>query len=77
MKLLASDLEKEDISIQLTLKELIVFKNALNEICHGPVAISESEFDTRVGLPLNESKTLLGVACEITRRLDSSYKIIK
>lgn len=77
MKLLNVDSDNKEVSIQLTLKELLVLKNGLNEICHGPDSISESEFDTRIGLSLNKSKALLDVVCKITRKLDKSYKIIK
>jgi hypothetical protein len=45
--------------IDLTHDELRIIKNAINEICHGPDAIEEWEFQTRVGASLEEAQQLL------------------
>ena len=45
--------------IELSREELVGINNALNEILHGPEAIDEVEFETRVALTREEAALLL------------------
>ena len=52
--------KREDAAIvELTKDELVIVSNAINEICHGPEAIEDWEFGTRVGASRTEAKALL------------------
>lgn len=46
-------------SVTLSLKDLVLINNALNEIINGPSAIEPWEFQTRTGVTIEEAKTLL------------------
>jgi hypothetical protein len=46
-------------TVELTTNELRVLNNALNEVCHGPDAIEEWEFQTRMGVERHEAQSLL------------------
>jgi len=46
-------------TLQLTADEHCAVVNALNEVCHGPDAIEEWEFHTRMGVERSEAKALL------------------
>jgi hypothetical protein len=60
-------IERNDarIAIELTDEELKTVNNALNEILHGPEAIDEPEFHTRVGVSRDEAERLLASAAAI------------
>ncbi len=45
-----------DLTLSLTLEELCIINNALNEVCHG---IDVPEFSTRMGASLTEVQALL------------------
>jgi hypothetical protein len=45
--------------VELTKNELVIVSNAINEICHGPEAIEDWEFSTRVGTSRAEAEALL------------------
>jgi hypothetical protein len=45
--------------VDLTPQELITVANALNEVLHGPDAIEEWEFETRMGVPRADAEDLL------------------
>ena len=47
------------VTLQLTGGELLAIRNALNEICHGPDAIEDWEFEARMGVTREEAKNLL------------------
>ena len=52
--------ERADAAVvELTKNELVIVSNAINEICHGPEAIEDWEFSTRVGASRAEAKALL------------------
>ncbi len=46
-------------TLQLTNRELVAVSNALNEVCHGPDAIDDCEFQARMGVEPSEVKALL------------------
>lgn len=54
--------------IALTADELSTVQNALNEILHGPEAIEEWEFSTRVGATREEATKLLDALAQMPRR---------
>ena len=45
--------------MDLTLDELLLFNNALNEILNGPCAIDDWEFQTRTGVEREAAVALL------------------
>jgi len=45
--------------MELTLAELVLINNALNEIINGPSAIDPRDFELRTGVELEEAKKLL------------------
>lgn len=77
MEIISYDKATSEVITKLTLTELSVFKNALNEITNGPNAVVKSEFDTRVGMPFERVKELLEIASDMVHRLDGSYHVIK
>lgn len=48
----------ENIVVELTLDELQLLNNALNEVCNG-VDFNDAEFHTRLGAPRQEAQKLL------------------
>lgn len=38
------------LNLELTADDLVAINNALNEVCHGPDAIPEWEFQARMGM---------------------------
>ncbi len=52
--------------------ELILLNNALNEILHGPEAIEDWEFQTRIGSTKEEAESLLKKLKEQLVGTDSS-----
>ena len=51
-----SNSTKNQADVRLTLAELLIVNNALNEVCHG---IDLPDFDTRMGTSLENAKALL------------------
>jgi hypothetical protein len=49
----------EAVVVELTRSEIVILSNAVNEICHGPDAIEEWEFATRVGATPSAAIALL------------------
>jgi hypothetical protein len=47
------------VPLSLSIQDLVLINNALNEIINGPAAISLAEFQTRTGVSLNEAEALL------------------
>lgn len=77
MKIVSYDKATEEVVTKLTLEELTVFKNSLNEVTHGPNSVLESEFDTRIGMSFEPAKEFLKVTSDIVHSLDENYHIIK
>lgn len=48
------------MKIELTADDLLAISNALNEVCHGPDAIADWEFQTRIGVNREAAKLTLG-----------------
>ncbi|HYD27995.1 hypothetical protein [Brevundimonas sp.] len=48
------------LTVEMTADDLLAINNALNEVCHGPDAIPEWEFQTRIGLDRVMAKQTLG-----------------
>ncbi len=48
------------LTVDLTADDLVAINNALNEVCHGPDAIPEWEFQTRIGLDKVTATQTLG-----------------
>jgi len=48
------------LNVELTADDLVAINNALNEVCHGPDAIPEWEFQARMGLDRAIAKQTLG-----------------
>jgi hypothetical protein len=44
---------------KLDTEELLIINNALNEVCHGPGAIPDWEFETRIGVDRAAAKRVL------------------
>ena len=47
------------VRADLTRSDLVLINNALNEVLHGPDAIDEAEFHTRIGATRAEAERLL------------------
>ena len=47
------------LTVELTDDDALALNNALNEVLHGPDAIEDSEFSTRMGITREEAKMLL------------------
>ena len=53
-----SKLHDHEITVTMSLDELIIINNALNEICNG---INIEEFESRIGASLDEVRSMLGI----------------
>jgi len=47
------------VNIELTADDLLAINSALNEVCHGPDAIPDWEFQTRMGVDRESAKATL------------------
>ena len=47
------------MTIELTADDMLAINNALNEVCHGPDAIPDWEFQTRMGVDRESAKATL------------------
>jgi hypothetical protein len=47
------------VNIELTADDMLAINNALNEVCHGPEAIPDWEFQTRMGVDRESAKGTL------------------
>jgi hypothetical protein len=47
------------VTIEVTADDLLAINNALNEVCHGPAAPDDWEFQTRMGVSRSEAKVTL------------------
>ncbi|GLK49902.1 hypothetical protein GCM10017620_28760 [Brevundimonas intermedia] len=47
------------VAVELTADDLLAINNALNEVCHGPAALAEWEFQTRIGVDRSTAKATL------------------
>jgi hypothetical protein len=52
------------LTLQLSVGELYIISNALNEVCNG---IDVPEFRARIGASIDEVRTLLGVVGDVVR----------
>jgi hypothetical protein len=52
-------MKHQNVSLNLSLQELVLITNALNEIINGPDAIASEAFETRTGVGFNEAQALL------------------
>jgi hypothetical protein len=50
--------ENNDIHIKLSLEELIIINNSLNEVCYG-IDMDDNEFFTRLGVDHKDAVNLL------------------
>lgn len=67
----AIQISREIITIELAKNELGVLTNALNEVCNG---IEVWEFDTRMGIKIEDARVLLASLASIYKKADrSSY----
>lgn len=64
--MIAKDFDKNLITVQLSLIEILIINNALNEICN---VFGLSEFETRMGATVEEASALLK---SVGQLLDSS-----
>jgi hypothetical protein len=58
---------KEGFSLTISVDELKIINNALNEVCHG-IHMDDSEFRVRMGVTRQQARTLLDQLHEILRR---------
>lgn len=56
----------EEISLTVTLNELETINNALNEVCN---ALDLNDFETRMGVTMEEAVALLAHISEVFRKL--------
>lgn len=47
------------MNIEVTADDILAINNALNEVCHGPEAIPDWEFQLRVGVDRESAKVTL------------------
>jgi hypothetical protein len=64
-------LQTNQILIKLTIDELVILNNALNEVCN---ALDITEFSTRMGAELEEARNLLR---QIGETIDATGRITK
>ena len=64
--MLTVKMEEDQVTLQLSINELSMLNNALNEVCHG---IDIPEFSTRMGATMNEAKMLLTEINDIIKNL--------
>ena len=55
----------DSVLVEITNDDVVIVANAINEICHGPDAIEEWEFGTRIGASREEAEALLAVLYEL------------
>ncbi len=56
------------LTVNLSEGELMTLSNALNEVCHGPDAIEDWEFHSRIGATKAETQQLLSRIGDILAR---------
>jgi hypothetical protein len=57
------------VELRVTQDELVIFNNALNEVCHG---FEVDEFETRIGASRDEAAALLQAIGRLLDRLSQS-----
>lgn len=65
-------MKHQAVSLNLSVQELVLVTNALNEIINGPDAIASAEFQTRTGIGINEARALLSRMSAEIERLNAS-----
>jgi hypothetical protein len=69
----ASDLGRSSATISVTSSELMLFNNALNEVCNGVLELGDNpEFEGRVGSTRFAARSLLA---EVSTLLDSMGRL--
>ena len=58
----------DKITVELSKDELALFANALNEVCNG---IELWEFDTRLGMPMEDAKNVLKTLSLIIKKANN------
>jgi hypothetical protein len=53
-----TEVTKDGATLVLTVDELMIINNALNEICNG-IHIADSEFQTRIAVERDEARAVL------------------
>jgi len=61
------------VELRVTQDELVIFNNALNEVCHG---FEVDEFETRIGASRDEAAALLQAIGRLLDRLSQSGPVI-
>ena len=61
--------EQDKASVEVSMQELLILNNALNEVCNG---IDVPEFETRMGVSLQEVDQLLGSIRLMLKELEQS-----
>jgi hypothetical protein len=61
------------VELRVTQDELVIFNNALNEVCHG---FEVDEFETRIGGSRDEAAALLQAIGRLLDRLSQSGPVI-
>jgi len=65
----AIKIEKDKIVLEISKDELGVLSNALNEVCNG---IEVWEFDTRLGIQIEDARIMLDSLIEIYKKTDEN-----
>lgn len=63
----AIEIGKQKITLEFSKDELGIIANALNEVCNG---IEVWEFDTRMGISIEEARNMLKALTAIYRKAD-------
>jgi len=67
MKIEEMDSSNDAVVVRMTRAELVLLKNALNEVCHG---VKIPAFDTRLGYSKDVAKGLLNQLWDVIKKLD-------
>ncbi|OGL24542.1 hypothetical protein A3A68_01060 [Candidatus Saccharibacteria bacterium RIFCSPLOWO2_01_FULL_48_13] len=59
----------DNINLDLTKDEILLFNNSVNEILNGPSAIDDKEFHARIGLNRDEAEKILKQVGELIESL--------
>jgi len=67
------NLKNRRANIQVSLDELVILNNALNEICYG-IDMDDAEFSARIGVEHKEGIRLLNEISSLIDALDRQYQ---
>jgi hypothetical protein len=54
--MITKDFDGNEVTVQLSLSEILIINNALNEVCN---AVGLGDFETRIGASFDEASALL------------------